>query len=877
MSDRISDKILSNRYKLESEIGRGGMGVVYRAEDMQVKRIVAIKTLPAVMTHNQELMKRFNSEVKNASKLEHPNIARVFDVGEDDGTHYYVMQYIDGSDLRAEIKKRGRFSVDETIRIISQVADALDYAHSQGIVHRDIKPENILLDKEGNAHVVDFGIAKATEGTRTTRGMLGTPEYMSPEQVKGKSVDGRSDQYSLATMAYEMLTGHTPFKTEGDDPWAQINMHLNTPVPNPRTTVPDLPNHIANTLLQALAKKPEQRFGSCGELVQALRGEINAVVSPGERFVSTVWPRKAVVAGTAATVLAVFIIVGLLLVRESKPNRSLQTKLHPAVRTAIIYIDKSNPRMDAVCSMDEDGVETRRLGWFPQVNLEFKYNKVLVSMNGEIVAYPESGGFSILNTVSSSVQKFDAQKFKEWGFDFAELLCISGDGKYILFLDRKGVNDAILSYSISEHKAKTVSTSVSVDGYMGGNAPELNAPSDELAMYPAFSPDGKYLAYADKNGKIFIASSDGSAQREVSSFSVKRFDVFGSALFNEDSSKLFVLTSHDYNRRCELRCIDVKNNSKTRALTVPGGDIVEAVGQTAFIQHDTRDAGVNIQELYLVDMGNGSRTSLGKAKAKLFSSVDDQRRIAILETYEHSMRNGEILRMDLRSGKVTPARSMAFVVGKALMKSDVGQLVSQTRHNPNLPSTHLLVGECSADFGGDGSAKQVFFALKQDGSSPKLWVEKDSHMIWEMPSGDMDYRFGRYPKITFNRSKVQVLAKDLTGDGVPELCFVLPMNEYIAYLFHAYKWNGNSFTCITDRISKYDRDSNGISLGIENPLIRDGGSGKSAEFAVSGNYYQWNGKEFEAYKKDSTLGDYKQRLRRLKSDGFRFMIDMGIQ
>ena len=253
-----SNQTLSNRYRLETEIGRGGMGVVYRAEDMQVKRTVAIKALPAVMTHNQELMKRFNSEVQHASKLEHPNIARVFDVGEDDGTHYYVMQYIDGSDLRAELKMKGRFSVDETIHIISQVADALDYAHSQGIVHRDIKPENILLDKEGDAHVVDFGIAKATEGTRTTRGMLGTPEYMSPEQVKGKSVDGRSDQYSLATVAYEMLTGRTPFKTEGDDPWAQINMHLNTPVPDPKTTVPDIPTYVANALLKALAKMPEQ-------------------------------------------------------------------------------------------------------------------------------------------------------------------------------------------------------------------------------------------------------------------------------------------------------------------------------------------------------------------------------------------------------------------------------------------------------------------------------------------------------------------------------------------------------------------------------------------------------------------------------------------
>ncbi|MEI6520371.1 MAG: serine/threonine-protein kinase, partial [bacterium] len=261
------NRTLNSRYTLEAEIGRGGMGVVYRAEDAQMRRVVAIKTLPSIMTHNQELMRRFNSEIQHASQLEHPNIARVYDVGEDAGTNYYVMQYIAGKSLRELLKEKGRLTLEEALPILEQVASALDYANSQGIVHRDIKPENILLNKTGNAYVVDFGIAKAAEGTRTTRGMLGTPEYMSPEQIRGEVVDGRSDQYSLAVVAYEMLTGQTPFKTEGDDPWAQIQKHLNENVVDPRQFGIILSGNAANSLFKSLNKSSVQRFEKCVDFI----------------------------------------------------------------------------------------------------------------------------------------------------------------------------------------------------------------------------------------------------------------------------------------------------------------------------------------------------------------------------------------------------------------------------------------------------------------------------------------------------------------------------------------------------------------------------------------------------------------------------------
>jgi hypothetical protein len=197
-------------------------------------------------------------------------------MGEVDGAYYYVMELIDGHDMRAELHARGGvLTLADACEILGQVAGALDYAHGQGILHRDIKPENILIERgTGAVRIVDFGIAKAVGATRMTGGVVGTPEYISPEQARGEDADGRSDQYSLAVMAYELLTGVPPFRTETPEPWAIVNMHIAQEPADPRTLRKDLPVKTAQALIKALAKRADERFASCTEFVTALAGQM---------------------------------------------------------------------------------------------------------------------------------------------------------------------------------------------------------------------------------------------------------------------------------------------------------------------------------------------------------------------------------------------------------------------------------------------------------------------------------------------------------------------------------------------------------------------------------------------------------------------------
>ncbi len=267
----MENRILNNRYKLEAEIGRGGMGMVYRAIDTQLHRTVAIKILPPEFVHNTQFLARFNSEIKNTSQLKHDNIVSIYDVGVDDNTNYYVMDYIDGQDLKAYLAQHGRLTVEEISQILSPIAAAMDYAHGQDIVHRDIKPENIIIDRQGVPWLTDFGIARSLEGTRMTTGMIGTPEYASPEQAKGEDVCGRSDQYSLAIVAYEMLTGTTPFRSSTSQPWAMGIKHINELPADPRTIVADLDSNAADAVMTGLAKNVDKRHSTCVKFVEAMQ------------------------------------------------------------------------------------------------------------------------------------------------------------------------------------------------------------------------------------------------------------------------------------------------------------------------------------------------------------------------------------------------------------------------------------------------------------------------------------------------------------------------------------------------------------------------------------------------------------------------------
>jgi serine/threonine-protein kinase len=278
VTDYLRDRVtvaVGDHYLIEDEIGRGGMAVVYRATDIRLNRTVAIKVLPPDVAFNSDVKTRFIREAQTAAQLSHPNIVQIYSVDEKESASlvYFVMAYVDGESLGIRLSREGAWPVDRTVRVLREVADALAYAHSHGVVHRDIKPDNILIDRaSGRPLVTDFGIARAAAGeTRlTVTGVaVGTPAYMSPEQALGeREVDGRSDLYSLAVVGYHMLVGETPFKAANTP--AMLVKHVSEKPRPIRERRSDLPASLAVAIDRALAKRPEDRFASAAEFRDAL-------------------------------------------------------------------------------------------------------------------------------------------------------------------------------------------------------------------------------------------------------------------------------------------------------------------------------------------------------------------------------------------------------------------------------------------------------------------------------------------------------------------------------------------------------------------------------------------------------------------------------
>ena len=269
--------MLTAHYELDTEIGRGGMGVVYRARDRRLKRHVAIKVLPPELAFQSAIKTRFLREAETAAQLSHPNIVPIYTVDELEGLVFFVMAYISGDNLAKRLHDTGVLPVEDVRRITREVSDALAYAHERGVVHRDIKPDNILLDAAtGRTMVTDFGIARAASGgdagRLTATGMaIGTPAYMSPEQAAGdREIDGRSDLYSLGIVAYQMLVGEPPFVANSTP--AMLVKHISerpTPVTQRRS---DIPQDLARAVMMLLEKDPAMRFPSAASLVSALDG-----------------------------------------------------------------------------------------------------------------------------------------------------------------------------------------------------------------------------------------------------------------------------------------------------------------------------------------------------------------------------------------------------------------------------------------------------------------------------------------------------------------------------------------------------------------------------------------------------------------------------
>ncbi len=270
-----STKPTLGRYEIEKELGRGAMGVVYLGRDPKINRMVAIKTMMLEEGSDGESTKsvkeRFFREAESAGTLNHPNIVRIFDAGDENDVAYIAMELLDGHDLVKYGQKDGLLPIEKALDYIAIVADALDYAHAQGIVHRDIKPANVMLLKDGSIRVADFGIARITASSKTATGtVMGTPSYMSPEQVAGKKVDGRSDLFSLAVALYELTTGEKPFKG-GDGIGTLLFQIANDPHPDVTSVKPGLPSALRGVIDKGLAKNPDERFQRGSEFSAAIR------------------------------------------------------------------------------------------------------------------------------------------------------------------------------------------------------------------------------------------------------------------------------------------------------------------------------------------------------------------------------------------------------------------------------------------------------------------------------------------------------------------------------------------------------------------------------------------------------------------------------
>ncbi|WP_261132754.1 Stk1 family PASTA domain-containing Ser/Thr kinase [Bacillus sp. Marseille-Q3570] len=267
---------ISDRYRIIEVIGDGGMAVVYKAEDLILDRIVAVKVLRSEYSTDEDFIRRFRREAESATSLNHPNVVNILDVGEEEQIYFIVMEYVQGKTLKQIIREQGPLSPERSVEIMKQISSAIAHAHEHHIVHRDIKPHNILIDEDGNAKVTDFGIAlAATSATIThTNSVLGSVHYFSPEQARGGIANNKSDIYSMGVVLYEMVTGRLPFS--GESAVSVALKHLQDQFPEPKFINPDIPQSVENIILKALAKDPNERFDN----VQAMEEDLDTALDP---------------------------------------------------------------------------------------------------------------------------------------------------------------------------------------------------------------------------------------------------------------------------------------------------------------------------------------------------------------------------------------------------------------------------------------------------------------------------------------------------------------------------------------------------------------------------------------------------------------------
>ncbi len=334
-TELVTGSVFAGRYRVIEELGKGGMGKVFRVLDTKLNEEVALKLIKPEISSDRKTLERFKNELKLARKVSQKNVGRMFDLGEEAGTHFITMEYVPGEDLKSSIRRFGQLPVGKSVAVAKQICEGLSVAHKIGIVHRDLKPSNIMIDKEGNVRVMDFGIARSTKDKGITGEgvIIGTPEYMSPEQIEGKEADQRSDIYSLGIILYEMVTGAPPF--EGDTPFAVGVKHKSDIPQDPRKINPQIPDDLGRLILQCLEKEKDKRPQTADDVLSSL-GEIESGISTTERAAATKRPRTSkeltvtlgirkpyLVLAIAMGILAAALLIWKLLPRKETPKASL--------------------------------------------------------------------------------------------------------------------------------------------------------------------------------------------------------------------------------------------------------------------------------------------------------------------------------------------------------------------------------------------------------------------------------------------------------------------------------------------------------------------------------------------------------------------------
>ncbi|HZX48943.1 MAG TPA: serine/threonine-protein kinase [Nitrospirota bacterium] len=302
------------RYEILCEIGRGSMGIVYQAQDPQIDRLVAVKVLRHDRVSSDAFVNRFLKEAKVIGRLSHPNIVTIYDVGEEQGNIFIAMELLEGLSLSDFLRKRN-FSPKEVVELGVQITETLDYAHGKGVVHRDIKPSNIIVTPDGRIKITDFGIAHIEDSSATYQTqageILGTPAYMSPEQITGQPVDGRTDIFSLGIILYEMITGKRPFGGEGKTLATVFNDIMQRTPQDPIKISSSVPERLSGLIMKALQKEPEKRFQTGRELASALKECLHSDVSASDEKIQTGGQHKNYVIPFAVTIAVLILIAGI--------------------------------------------------------------------------------------------------------------------------------------------------------------------------------------------------------------------------------------------------------------------------------------------------------------------------------------------------------------------------------------------------------------------------------------------------------------------------------------------------------------------------------------------------------------------------------------